>query len=418
MEPGIVEKKYDFIIVGGGIAGLDLAYRLVNSPLANRSILIIDKEIKDHDDRTLSFWTDKETIYDSIVYHTWKTIRFVTDDFEKNLGLGKFQYKTIRSIDFYNFVWDTLSKMPNVEFVQGQVDEVFDLPEISYVAMEQKRYYGKWIFDSRLRPFAVEEVLDHQLLRQYFKGWIVETKEEVFDPDKATMFDFRIEQENDMRFFYLLPFSKTRALVEYVGLERVNFDKIGKDYIENKLGLKDYSLEDYENGVILLTDHRFERQDGQGIMKIGSAGGMVKPSSGYAFTRIMEDSAAIVESLLENNHPFEVPDVKDFYLFLDSQMLKMMYLQPGQLKKVFCGMFKYNPAKNIFRFLDERASVMSIARLVLTMPRKFDFMKNIFQYPLMPLTRQAFKTQLVLAEMQSIPAAQPKCGIPRWISGK
>jgi lycopene beta-cyclase len=47
---------YDFILSGGGLAGLSLAYHLINSPLRDRSILIVDKDAKQQNDRTWCFW--------------------------------------------------------------------------------------------------------------------------------------------------------------------------------------------------------------------------------------------------------------------------------------------------------------------------------------------------------------------------
>ncbi len=46
-------EHFDFILAGGGAAGLGLAYYMVNSPLKDHSILIIDKEAKNKNDRTL-----------------------------------------------------------------------------------------------------------------------------------------------------------------------------------------------------------------------------------------------------------------------------------------------------------------------------------------------------------------------------
>ncbi|NCC33692.1 MAG: FAD-dependent oxidoreductase, partial [Chloroflexia bacterium] len=52
---------YDVIIAGGGAAGLSLAYQLINSPLRDYSILVIDKGNKQRNDRTWAFWTDQPT---------------------------------------------------------------------------------------------------------------------------------------------------------------------------------------------------------------------------------------------------------------------------------------------------------------------------------------------------------------------
>jgi lycopene beta-cyclase len=75
-----VEKAasgYDFIIAGGGAAGLSLAYHLMRSPLRDRSILIVDKDAKDHNDRTFCFWTDRPSLFDDLVYRSWSQLRFV-----------------------------------------------------------------------------------------------------------------------------------------------------------------------------------------------------------------------------------------------------------------------------------------------------------------------------------------------------
>jgi lycopene beta-cyclase len=87
---------YDFIIAGGGAAGLSLAYHLMRSPLCDRSILIVDKDAKDHNDRTFCFWTDGPSLFDEVVHRSWSQLQFVGDDFEKVIPLGNFRYQMIR----------------------------------------------------------------------------------------------------------------------------------------------------------------------------------------------------------------------------------------------------------------------------------------------------------------------------------
>ncbi|NDA64318.1 MAG: lycopene cyclase, partial [Chitinophagia bacterium] len=52
-------------------------------------------------------------------------------------------------------------------------------------------------------------------LLQHFKGWMIETSEDCFDPDKATFMDFRVSQQSGTTFVYVLPVTNRRALVEY-----------------------------------------------------------------------------------------------------------------------------------------------------------------------------------------------------------
>jgi lycopene beta-cyclase len=91
-------------------------------------------------------------------------------------------------------------------------------------------------------------------------------------------------------------------------------------------------------------------------MAIGTSGGMVKPSSGYAFTRIQADSAAIVRSLLQAGHPFDVPASPLIYRLCDTLMLHVMARHGKQAKPIFTTMFQNNPIERILRFLDETTS--------------------------------------------------------------
>ena len=63
--------NYDFAILGGGAAGLSLALELVGSELQNKSILIVEKDAKNTNDRTWCFWSDRPTRFDGIARKAW-----------------------------------------------------------------------------------------------------------------------------------------------------------------------------------------------------------------------------------------------------------------------------------------------------------------------------------------------------------
>lgn len=363
-------KQYDFIMAGGGVAGLSLAYHLVLSPLRDRSILIIDRDAKDRNDRTLCFWTDQATLFDAAVCRSWNRLRFVGEHIEKVIDLGAYRYKMIRGIDFYRFARQKLSVYPNVEFLQGKIDQIGDGEACASVTVGTQAYTGKWVFDSlfRLARFAPDPARYHYL-QQHFRGWEIETTETAFDPQIATLFDFRTPQKNEMRFFYVLPLSERRALVEYVLLNREDTDQALKTYIENVLGINDYRVVAEEGGINPLTDYPFRRQTGKRVMTIGTPGGRAKPSSGYAFGRIQQDSAAIVRSLLQTGHPFGVPPDSRFFGLCDSLMLQVMSRQGEQIKPIFTTMFQKNSIRRIFRFLDGITSPLESLALIASMPR-------------------------------------------------
>ena len=87
------KNHYDYIICGGGASGLLLAYRICNDPyFRDRSILLIEKNTKNTNDRTWCFWESGEGDLEAIVHKTWKKAYFHADNFELNFSLQPFVY--------------------------------------------------------------------------------------------------------------------------------------------------------------------------------------------------------------------------------------------------------------------------------------------------------------------------------------
>jgi len=360
-------REYDFIFAGGGLAGLSLAYHLSQSALRDASMLIIDRDAKTRNDRTWCFWTTQPTPFDSIVQREWRHIHFAGENFERVIDLDDYRYQMIRGIDFYRCARQALSA--RVDFLQGTVDAIDDDNDGACMRVNGATYRGNWVFDSRLNlrdaPPAVSRA--HRLA-QYFKGWEIETRDDVFQPDAATLLDFRAPQNDAMQFFYILPFSPRRALVEYVTLAPDHFDDALKNYLRDVLGIADYKVIATEGGVNPMTDYVFPRRAGKRVMNIGARGGRLKPSTGYAFTRIQKDSAAIVASLVAHGHPFNVPADSRRYRYYDALMLELMQSHAAQIQPIFTALFKNNSIMRVLRFLDEAASPLENLQLIATLP--------------------------------------------------
>jgi lycopene beta-cyclase len=343
---------YEFIIAGGGVAGLSLAHRLVNSPLRNRSILIIDRDAKDQNDRRLGFWSDRPTPFDDIA---WRRLRTAGEGFERVSELDRYRYRMIQGIDFYRHVHRALADYPNVRILRGTVDHIEDGENGAAVWADGQRYTGRWVFDSLFKLSAFDPG-SSRLLHQHFAGWEIETDAPAFDPQTATLMDFDTPQHGEMRFFYVMPFSTRRALVEYVHLGGGNHEHALRTYITNVLGVKAYRVVAREGGVLPMCNFPFPRRTGRHIMTTGAKGGMIKPSSGYGFTRIQRDSDAVVRSLLRHGHPFAVPRGAAFFRLCDTAMLHALQHRGDWFATLFVTLFKYNPIERVFRFLDETAS--------------------------------------------------------------
>lgn len=357
-------EHYDIIIAGAGIAGWSLAYSLSRSPLRGCSILIVDKDEKITNDRTMAYWVQGATPFESIVYRTWDKVRVVHEAGDHSYALSDYRYDVIRGLDFYRYVRACLSDCPNVTFRKGRVRGIEDGEGEAVITVGRERFAGRWVFDGVFRVYSFDPP-GCANLHQCFKGWVIETDAPAFDDSAATLFDFRTPQDGELRFFYVLPYSERRALVEFVLMRNIDDeDAVIQHYIEKTLEIDRYQIVEEEAGVSPMTEYAFPRRTGRHVMTIGTKGGMIKPSSGYAFTRILDDSEAIVASLVQNGHPFDIPPLDPaFFRFCDWGMVKLMQYVPTWLARVFVAMFAHNAPDSVFRFLDGDAGPLACARL-------------------------------------------------------
>jgi lycopene beta-cyclase len=367
-------KPYDYILAGGGMAGLSLAYHLTRSSLQNKRILIVDREPKNENDRTWCFWTQEPTLYDPILHRSWEHLHFHGPGFSQTFDLHPYRYQMLRGIDFYRHTQAQLRLNPNVHFLYGSVSHVHGGADGAEVILDGERYRAGWVFDSLYLPgeFEPREETYH-MLWQHFKGWIINTQRPVFTPEAATFFDFRTPQAGAMRFMYILPFSETQALVEYTLfsptlLSDEAYDRALKSYIAKILQVSSYQVLEVESGKIPMTDQPFPRFPGPHHMTIGTKGGRVKASTGFAFLRVQQDSRAIVQSLLAHGTPEHIPGTPRRFPVFDSLMLEVMESNGGRMANIFTAMFKKNPIQRIFRFLDEEIAPWENLLFLATMP--------------------------------------------------
>jgi lycopene beta-cyclase len=380
----IIEKHYDYVLTGGGAAGLSLALAIKNSPLVNRSILIVDRQVKNINDRTWCFWSKAPTAVDPVISNSWNELFFFGKDFTSQFHLKPFSYHLVHGIDFYEYAQSLLKSLPGVDFLQADVQQILDSESNARVVTNLGIFSGEWIFDSRF--IAADFHPDpnrYHYIKQHFLGWEIETSQPAFSTQSATLFDFRTPQNGSMRFFYVLPFDERRALVEYTLfsaelLEKQEYQQAITSYLSDVLKIKEYTIKHEEFGVIPMTDQPFNRRAGKRVLNIGTRGGRVKPSSGYAFKRILQDSEAIVRSLITYADPFHLPKSPLRYQWFDTLLLQILYRQGQQGEPIFTALFKNNPIDRIFEFLDETAGIPENLKLIASLP-PLSFLKALFR---------------------------------------
>lgn len=355
---------------------MSLLMRMMKEPyFADKRILVIEQADKTTNDRTWCFWEQQDGLFEPIVTHRWETASFYSNYFSAALNLLPYQYKMIRGIDFYNCVKEEAVKHANIEWCAEKVLAIDGNASTAIVTTETGKFSADWIFNSIL--FSQNTIntpsAKGYYLQQHFKGWLIETKEDHFDPSIATYMDFRVGQEAGTTFMYVLPVTKRKALVEYTLfteqlLEQEQYSAALKKYISETLQLDDYTIEHEETGIIPMTNRKFPLQQGR-VVYMGIAGGQAKGSSGYAFQFIQKRTENIIRELVKGNTHFDQSTFSDkkFHLF-DSVLLNVLHYKKMNGNEVFSAIFKKNPAQRVLRFLDNETSLWEDLQIMRSVP--------------------------------------------------
>jgi len=372
----MVSKYYDYIFLGAGCASLSVVMRMIDSnKFSGKKILLIDRENKTRNDRTWCFWEQGRGFFEDIVYRKWNEVLFKAGDDETiALEMNHYQYKMIRGIDFYNYCFLKINAQKNIDIILG---------EISFEEARESRgikVNGEFlpcgketvVFNSLYIPSKKQE--NKFYLLQHFRGWIVESENNFFNPAQATLMDFRVAQINGTTFVYVLPLSSTKALVEYTLfseniLLKDEYNKELKSYVEEYLGLNAYRIIEEEFGIIPMTNENFPYFK-NGMYFIGTAGGQTKPSTGYTFRFIQKQADKIVYELISKGSPSKENMLKKRYFFYDSTLLHILSKRMLDGKLIFSTLFKKNKAFDIFKFLDNESTLTEEIKLINSLPKQ------------------------------------------------
>lgn len=395
-------KCYDYIIAGSGCAGLSIAYYLATSKLSGKKVLIVDRVEKSKNDRTWCFWTAQPTTFDGLVRHSWQEIIFADDSGMRTHTLRQHQYALIRGIDFYKHTKQVIAQHPNFEWLQGEITQLSEDESGAYIRVNGEQIRANWVFNSCFdwQTWYRRHTQAHFLL-QHFMGWVIETPEASFEPGQATLMDFGTQQHHDARFFYILPFSSRRALVEYTIfskhiLQPIEYQIALENYLREQWKIEQFCIVETEFGVIPMSDAPIPPSPGKHIISVGTVGGAVKPTTGYAFLNIQKQAQQLVKQLEKGQIPHLPSKQKTRFRFYDRLLLNILTWDGNAVKPIFSHLFRNNPIERIFAFLDER-STLAQELLIFSMLPFRPFLKAL--YRLYFLKTGAGKRRVLLTDL-------------------
>ena len=353
-------REFDYIIIGGGCAGLSLAYELeIHEKFKNKTLAIIEPRHDYIRDKTWSFWKVAAHNFEDCVKHSWSNFSINIPNQTKYIECDNFPYQSIDSSLFYQKIINTLKKNTNIHFFKN----------INEISTE-----NSFVFNS------VSDVSDSKNeLWQHFSGIEIQTNKDLFDDQIFNLMDFDCDQRDSVHFFYTLPFSKKKALVETTWVSNLNhpsnqdYSTQLEDYIKNKLKIKNYEIKFKETGAIPLFHPKNIKKINQ--MEIGTAGGMTRLSTGYTFMNIQDQSKYIRENF-ESIEKVDNFTINSKYKFLDNIFLKVLKKNSGKMPGIFFKMFNCSPS-TVINFLSNKSNIYEDFSIILKMP-KLVFLKELF----------------------------------------
>ncbi len=353
-------KEFDYIIIGGGCAGLSLAYELeTHNKLKDKNLAIIEPRDEYKRDKTWSFWKVFPHNFEDCVKKSWNNFTINSPNETKYIECKTTPYQTIDSGLFYNKILSRLKLNKNITFFKN-INEVNKSNSIIFNSVAK--------YDDQKNK-----------LWQHFCGVEIETDKEFFDDEIFNLMDFACDQRNKVHFFYTLPFTKNKALVETTWISELNNDNL-KDYdqqidnyLSNHLNIRSCKINYKEEGAIPLFRKKSIKKLNE--INIGSAGGMTRLSTGYTFLNIQEQSKYIRENI-ENINKVKLFQINKKYDFLDNIFLKVLKKNSAQMGNIFYKMFDSSPS-SIINFLSNKSSISEDLEIISKMP-KLTFVKQLF----------------------------------------
>jgi lycopene beta-cyclase len=347
------------------MSGLSLAAHLAVAD-HRHPVVVVDDGSSPVGARAWASWSAEPGLLDAAASRWFDKIRVHVNGRTNVLRLGGYRYRVVRGEDLAAVVRRYTDPLRHFTFQHGHVDGVAD----GGVIVDGGFMRARWVFDSVIGP-AEKPPVDAQLV---FRGWRVSSERAVFDAEIPTLFDFRTPQSHGASFVYVLPEDAHRALVEHTSFTApgVPQDETAQrealtEYLAEVAGAGHYEIEREEHAVLPLRAAQASRRHDH-VLTIGAQGGLLKASTGFAYQRVQQDSAAIAESMHRHGHPFDLPRAPARFRLFDGVLLDVVTREPAQLERAFGALFRYGTAEPALRFLDEATSAPQEWRLFAGMP--------------------------------------------------
>jgi lycopene beta-cyclase len=384
-------KHYELVILGGGCAGLSLAMRLADFGHLAPTTLILEKRAGYSNDRTWCFWNEGNPVLSDWVDHSWSNFQIKNGNNSFTKSCKDAPYLMISANTFYR---KAISKI-------ALNKQRLTLMKNQNIVSVVKTHAKTWRITTEECTFTTDKIVDTRpsksinekssTLWQSFIGYEIEAQANIFDKNQFVLMDFDERFTHGLGFIYVLPFSESRALIEYtVFSDKVMSADRLKHYLNPALKkyLKDASYQTLrkEQGQLPMGNQKIKQSGDPSYIYAGLYAGSARPSSGYAFQRIQSWAEKCVTEII-NHQPMMAPE-KDVATLTIMDDIFLSVLRSNAIKEnpnatitLFFNFFSRCRTKTVIRFLSDHANSMDYLSIIIAMP-KLLFLKALPAYAL------------------------------------
>ena len=270
-------------------------------------------------------------------------------------------------------MWAELDKYAHVSFLKQDILDIGEDALGPYVHTIEGRHRGDYVLNSVAPGKPQPSKWPTYRLWQHFVGWWIEADQDIFDPQDARLMDFGVKQHGDSRFMYVLPYSSRKALVEFTVfsehlLSTDDYQQEIKQYLKTHFPDVAYTVVEEEQGKIPMTNQKVGRYEYPHVLNIGTIGGAVKPTTGYAFLRIHAQAKQIVQALLQAKRAVDIQLPPTRFAFYDRLLLHILTYRGERGADIFSALFRSNPMRRILTFLNEQSTIGQEVRIFSGLP--------------------------------------------------
>lgn len=357
------ERPYDLAILGGGCAGLSLAFRLAGSGLR---IAVIEPRETYEADRTWSFWRTRPDPFEDCVVKRWSRWRVAGPQGEVVRASDEMRYETVCAGRFYRTCLDAIGRCGQTDLLLGTTVRDVSEGRPHIVETDGGLVCADRVVDTR--PIGGRPAYG-----QFFAGAEIRTAAPVFDDTTVELMDFGTPRSDRIDFAYVLPFAPDRALVEATVFGAATpggeaLDAALSRLLSEKAGNAGHEIIRRERGMIPMDAAHVAPGLPGGIVPLGLRGGASRPSTGYSFVRIqqMADAAA---AALRDGRPLAPPSLDgEVTRRMDALFLEVLRRHPELGPELFIRLFAGAPPHRLERFLSGSTAWRDRLSVILSLP--------------------------------------------------